>query len=148
MLFIFISFIILASVIFALWEIQIEGESGWAEKLPCWQIKEGLIVKIMGGRPLTGYHAAMISFLVVIIHLPVIFTGFSLQMEFLLFGFLAGTLLVEDFLWFVFNPAYGLKRFKKGEIWWHKNWLGPVPIEYWGYLAITILLIWLGRPAL
>ena len=30
-----------------------------------------------------------------------------------------------DFLWFVWNPAYGWARFRKGEIWWLDGaWLG------------------------
>lgn len=32
-------FVIIVSVVYALLEIQIEGEDGWAGKLPTWKIK-------------------------------------------------------------------------------------------------------------
>ena len=135
----FIIYMVVLSVVLALWEIQIEGKDGWANSLPCWRIEKGLIVKILGGRPLTGYHFFMVLFLILMVHLPIFFSTWSLRLESLLLGFLVGLLLIEDFLWFVFNKNYGLKKFKKGEIWWHKNWWGPVPDYYW--FATTIVLV-------
>jgi len=52
------------SVILALWEIQIEGRDGWAAGLPAWRKETGLLVKITGGRPVTGYHVYMTLFLI------------------------------------------------------------------------------------
>ena len=40
--------------ILAFWEIQIEGKDGWAAKAPCWRIEKGWLVKLTGGRPITG----------------------------------------------------------------------------------------------
>jgi hypothetical protein len=51
-------------------------------------------------------------------------------------------------LWFVLNPHYGIKNFRKGKIWWHKTWWGPVPALYWFLLIIVILLIYFGRTAI
>ena len=53
-------------------------------------------------------------------------------------------LLLEDFFWFVFNPNYGIKRFRPGMIKWHRDWLGPGPSYYWANIAIAVVLIWLG----
>ena len=44
----FLVYILALAVILALWEIQIEGKNGWAEKLPCWRIEKGWIVRVMG----------------------------------------------------------------------------------------------------
>jgi len=123
----FLVYILALAVILALWEIQIEGKNGWAEKLPCWRIEKGWIVRVMGGRPFTGYHW---------------------RLESLLLGSLIGIMVVEDFLWFIFNPHYGLKKFKKGEIWWHKNWWGPVPDFLLPALILACILIYSGRTSL
>lgn len=135
--------LILAAVL-ALWEIQIEGQHGWAEKLPTWRIEKGWIVKIWGGRPVTGYHTFMNIFLILMIHFPFFFTSWSVRKELFIIGFFIALLLVEDWLWFVFNPAYGLKKFRKGMIWWHPHWWGPVPDYYWLAALISGLLICFG----
>ena len=48
-------------------------------------------------------------------------------------AFLDGSLMlfwiIEDFLWFVLNPAYGLARFTPVQIPWHHHWLFGVPTE-------------------
>lgn len=142
------AFMVLLSFFLALWEIQIEGKDGWAANSPGWRIEKGWLVKMFGGRPITGYHVFMTLFLIAVIHLPLFFISWSWQLESLLIGFYLGMLLVEDFLWFMLNPYYGLKNFRKGKIWWHKQWLGPVPLLYWILLIFTILLIFLGRNAI
>ncbi len=144
----FLAFMVVMAVILAFWEIQIEGKNGWAGKAPCWRIEKEWVVKLMGGRPLTGYHFFMTIFLIAFVHLPVFFTVWSWQLEILLFGFYLGMVLIEDFLWFVFNPNFGIKNFKKGKIWWHPKWLGPVPDYYWFTAAIVVLLIYFGRTAI
>ena len=144
----FMGFIVLVSLFLALWEIQIEGKNGWAEKLPCWRIEKGLIVKIMGGRPLTGYHFFMMLFLGTIIHLPFFLTPWSWRGECLAIGFLLAVLTLEDFLWFVLNPAYGIKTFRKGRIPWHKKWLGPIPDFFFIYGISAAILTWLGYPVM
>ncbi len=139
---------IFMSAILALWEIQIEGEDGWAARTATWRIEKGWVLKFTGGRPLTGYHLFMTLFMLGIIHLPLFFTPWSWRLEFLLIGFYIGMVLIEDFFWFVFNPHYGIKSFRKGKIWWHKTWWGPVPSFYWILLAIIIVLIYFGRAAI
>ena len=56
-------FMVFMSIILALWEIQIEGKDGWAAKLPAWRIEKGWLVRLSGGRPVTGYHFFMTLFL-------------------------------------------------------------------------------------
>ncbi|OGO00827.1 MAG: hypothetical protein A2Y90_00390, partial [Chloroflexi bacterium RBG_13_52_12] len=121
---------------------------GWAAKTPAWRLEKGWLVKITGGRPITGYHVFMTIFLMAMVHLPLFFVVWSWRLESLLFGFYLGMVLLEDFFWFVFNPYYGIKSFRKGKIWWHKQWWGPVPSLYWILLPIVVLLIYFGRAAI
>ena len=51
-----LAFMVFLAFILAFWEIQIEGKDGWAAKAPCWRIEKGWLVKLTGGRPITGYH--------------------------------------------------------------------------------------------
>jgi hypothetical protein len=140
-------FMFVMAVILALWEIQIEGKDGWAAKSPGWRIEKGWVVKVTGGRPLTGYHVFMTLFIIGLLHLTFFFVPWSWQMEILLIGFYLGMLLLEDFFWFVLNPYYGIKNFRKGKIWWHKSWWGPVPSFYWILLASATVMIYFGRTA-
>ncbi len=144
----FLAFMVFMAVILAFWEIQIEGKYGWAAKLPTWRIRKKWVMRIMGGRPLTGYHTFMVFFLILIIHLPLFFVDWSWRLEFLLFGFLLALLVVEDFSWFIFNPHYGFEKFRKKEIPWHKHWWGPVPDFYWWFASIATILIYFGSTAI
>jgi hypothetical protein len=138
-------FMVLIAWILALWEIQIEGKDGWAAKAPCWRIEKGRLMKLTGGRPVTGYHFYMTLFMIAIVHFPLYFVSWSWQVESLIIGFYIGMVVIEDFLWFVLNPYYGIGKFRKGEIWWHKDWLGPVPAMYWILVPLAAVLIFLGR---
>ena len=144
----FLAFMVLLAFLFAQWEIQIEGKEGWAAKLPGWRIKKGWLVRLMGGRPITGYHLFMISFTIAIVHLLLFFVPWSWQLESLIIGFYAGMMLLEDFLWFVLNPHYGIKSFRRGKIWWHDKWWGPVPSFYWVLIVIVVVLFYFGWNAI
>jgi hypothetical protein len=63
-------------------------------------------------------------------------------------GFYVGMVFIEDFLWFVLNPYYGIKNFRKEKIWWHKKWWGPVPTLYWMLLIIVVVLFYFGITAI
>ena len=143
-----IAFMIFLAIILALWEIQIEGKDGWAAKLPAWRMETGWLVKLTGGRPVTGYHLFMTVFLIAIVHLPLFFTSWSWRLESLLLGFYVGMVFLEDFFWFALNPHYGIRNFRKGRIWWHGQWWGPIPALYWFLLIIASLLIYFGGGAI
>ena len=120
----------------ALLEIQIEGSHGWAQKLPCWRTKSDSFLakifgKLMNGKLLTGYHISINSFIIIILHIP-FFAGinWTLVKELELFSAYFLLVVFWDFLWFVWNPSYGLKKFKPQYIWWHEKWIGSVPKDY------------------
>jgi len=129
---------------FAQVEIHIEGEGGWAANLPTWRIEEHwLLTLFWGGRPMTGYHAWVFSFICLFFHFPLAFMAqWSWELEARVLASAMIFWILEDFLWFVLNPAYGLKRFRRGNIAWHKRWLWGAPIDYWLFSAISAALFW------
>jgi hypothetical protein len=134
------------ATLFALLEIQIEGKNGWAGKLPTWRIRSAFFRYIPGGTDvITGYHFYLWSFLLAFSHIPFIFVGWNLKRELLLLSFLVLVLFLEDFLWFVFNPHYGLSRFNRKSIPWHHHWIGPFPMQYYTGIIIWCILFWIGK---
>lgn len=133
------------SFLFAILEIAIEGPVGWALTAPTWRKRSRLYALLMNGKELTGYHAAMFFLPLLLLHLPFVFItywwGISLwslpfECELLAAYFLLA--VHWDFLWFVLNPHFGTKRFRKGEIWWHAKWVGRVPTDYLGAVGLAL----------
>lgn len=140
---VFIMFLGLLSFLFAKVEIAIEGPQGWAQNLPTWKLQpEHWVSRLFfGGRPATGYHVWMILFIVCSLHIIYVFNPISLNTELKLLSFLALFAITEDFLWFVLNPAFGIRKFKKENIWWHaNNWFIFAPREYFIFIPIGIIL--------
>jgi len=129
-------------------EISAEGANGYAEKFPCkrWYLK-GLLKKLVDDRPyITEYHIWMAVFLLLVFHFPHWFSDWKFwKLELFLLGLFFLFLVLEDFLWFLLNPAYGLKKFNKGKIWWHPKWIGKVPSFYPIYGLIGLILIFLSQ---
>ncbi len=144
-----ICYLIFAAFVFAAVEVQIEGEHGMAEKLPCWKIQNKWTNFFLGAKPLTGYHLYMWMFLILTFHLIFFITRipWSWALEFKIIGALSIFTILEDFFWFVINPAYGVKNFRKSnpKIWWHKSWFLGVPSFFWPGMIIGISLLWLGH---
>ncbi len=138
-----ILWLLLLSFCFAKVEVHIEGGDGWAAKLPTWRVeKHPLLTLLWGGRPMTGYHAWVFSFMALVFHLPLFLPGPpSWALEARILGALMVFWIAEDFLWFAVNPAYGLARFARGQVPWHPRWWGPLPADYWifGLLAAALL---------
>lgn len=141
-------YLFLMALFLAVLEIQIEGEHGWAKNLPVWRPPHDswyarLYSKIMSGKELTGYHLTIFLFLLLVFHLPFVFGtpwSFVLWVKVLSYYFMF--LVVWDFLWFVLNPHYPLRQFKKEHIWWHKKWLLGLPIDYYsGFMASLLILL-------
>jgi hypothetical protein len=126
-------------------EIEIEGERGWADNLPTWRIsKDHVIARLLaGGRELTGYHLWVQTFVFSLLHLVYLFEPISLKIEFQLFSFIFFVWIVEDFMWFLLNPAFGLAKFKKENIWWHeRHWWWIAPRDYFVFIPIASLFYW------
>jgi hypothetical protein len=134
------------ALLFALVEIEIEGPHGWADKLPTWYRVTPwyarLFAALLSGKPLTGYHLMMLPITVVSFHLGLAFgLPWSGALEARLMAAYMVFNVVWDFLWFLLNPHFGWKRFRKGGVWWHnKIWLGRFPIDYWNGFALSFAL--------
>jgi hypothetical protein len=138
--------VLAAAYLFARVEVEIEGEGGWAANLPTWRIEQHPLLDIFwGGRALTGYHLWMFSFIGLIFHFPLFFIGrWSLQLEATVMASIMLFWIVEDYLWFVVNPAFGWRRFKREYVPWHKRWAFGAPVDYWLFGVISMLLFWYG----
>lgn len=139
-----LSWVALLGFFFAQAEIQIEGAAGWAANLPTWRIERHWLLDIFwGGRAMTGYHAWVFPFMALMFHLPLFFMGqWSWRLEARTIACLMLFWLIEDFLWFILNPAYGLAQFSPAYIPWHIHWLWFAPTDYWMSLLIGGLLLW------
>jgi len=117
-------------------EIQIEGPHGWAEKLPTWRWDSPAVLR-WAGKPITGYHFYLLTFILLFIHVPVVSQGWSVEREgetMSLFFLLA---VFWDFLWFVCNPHFGLARFNAANVWWFKKWFLGLPASYFTGLLLS-----------
>lgn len=140
-----LAWVVLLAFFFAEVEIQIEGAHGWASALPTWRIERHWLLDIFwGGRPMTGYHAWVFPFMLLAFHLPLaMHNRFSLHLEARCLGSLMLFWIVEDALWFLLNPAYGLARFSPQVIPWHKHWLLGMPTDYLVFSGIGgVLVAW------
>lgn len=139
----FILVIFLLALAFSKMEIEIEGDMGWAQGLPTWRLSsEHLLSKLLfWGRPVTGYHLWTVIFTTVAFHTPHLFLDTSLVLELRILSGLILFWVLEDFLWFVFNPAFGLSKFRKENIPWHeKSWWLIAPRSYFIFLPISVIL--------
>jgi hypothetical protein len=136
-----------ASTLFALLEVQIEDGSGWAANLPTWRYERAWTRRVLGARAITGYHLYFQLFIALMAHLPYLLGAapFSWPLELRILSFLVLFWVLEDFLWFVLNPAFGLRRFRRELIWWHApNWWGIMPRDYWLFLPVGLALYLAG----
>ena len=140
-------YIFVLALTLAVLEIQIEGREGWAKNLPTWRPRPDsrtavIFSKIMSGRETTGYHITMFAFVFLIFYFPYAFGIIFLTPA----NFLATLslfflfIVLWDFLWFVLNPHYPLKNFKKEHIWWHKKWLLGLPRDYYFSTSLSLLM--------
>ena len=99
-----------------------------------------------GGRPMTGYLAWVFPFVALFFHLPVVFNGqWSWRIEARIIACIMVFWLVEDFLWFVLNPAYGIAKFTPANVPWHIHWTAFAPTDYWTMSAAAVVLFFLSR---
>jgi len=128
-------------------EVQIEGKYGWMKKIPTWRIRSKIFGFFMGGKDLTGYLFYMLILLLLLFHLP-FFGGvaWSLNAEIEIIYLFLLLSVFWDLLWFVLNPYYGIKRLKKEYVYWHKQWIFGMPIDYVRGVIISFVIACLSYP--
>ena len=134
------------ALLFALVEIEIEGPHGWAERLPTWFRVTTPAARLYGlfmrGKPLTGYHAVMFVLPLWSFHLGFVSgVPWSWAGEAATLSAYLVWVVTWDLLWFLLNPPFGWRRFRRGEIWWHgRTWIGRFPVDYWGALVTSFAI--------
>jgi hypothetical protein len=138
----FLAFVLLSALFFAKLEVEIEGRQGWATGLPTWRVDNHFLLDLFfGGRSLTGYHVWSFVLFLFLFHMPFLFCeSWSVRAELNVLGGYFLFWVVEDLLWFVMNPNFGLRKFNKDHAWWHKRWVLGLPLEYWTFGALALLL--------
>ncbi|HDH91381.1 MAG TPA: hypothetical protein ENF38_00340 [Candidatus Aenigmarchaeota archaeon] len=129
---------LLAFAFISFWEAAIEGKYGGGGKNP-------KFYRILGFK-ITKYHFWLWYVSIpLFIMFPSVVAGFTWK----LFGALAtGAFLggiLEDFLWFVVNPYYGLRRFNSKYVQWLK-WvkIGKVEVPRFYFINLLLaILFWL-----
>jgi uncharacterized membrane protein len=142
-----IAWVAMLAYFFAQVEIQIEGTAGWAANLPTWRIESHWLLDIFwGGRAMTGYHAWVFPCVALFFHFPLLFAGhWSWRAEARVIACIMLFWVIEDFLWFVCNPAYGLERFNPADVAWHKYWIAFAPADYWFSVCVAMVLLWVSN---
>lgn len=135
-----LGFVVLLGFFFAKLEIAIEGDAGWAANLPTWRIENHWLLDLFwGGREMTGYHAWAFSLVALFFHFPLVFSGdYTWPAEQRALACIMLFWVSEDFLWFVLNPAFGLRRFAKTHVAWHRHWWLGAPTEYWIFTPLGL----------
>jgi hypothetical protein len=100
----------------------------------------------MGQRPLTGYHVFAFTIPLVIVHLPFGFgLDWSLSAELSQLAIYFALAVIWDYIWFVMNPAYTVRRFRQGNVWWFQvPWIWRFPLDYYLGIGLSIALAGLG----
>src|SRR3712207_3106001 len=110
-------FLFVYAALFAAVELEIEGPHGWAARLPTWYRVTPRyarwFARLMGGKPLTGYHALMLPLALTSLHAGFAFgQPWSPAAEAQVVAAFLWWSVVWDFLWFLWNPAFGWRRFQ------------------------------------
>ena len=140
----------LLALVMAAVEIEIEGPYGWAEKLPTPYRVSGPLARlfgaVLGGKPLTGYNLLMFAAALLAFHLPFAFgVEWTAAAELSILAAWVSWSALWDVLWFLLNPSYGWRRFRRGAVWWHRRWLWRLPLDYWTAAAASLLLALLAE---
>jgi hypothetical protein len=125
-------------LVLALLEIEIEGAKGWAAGLPTWRLDPAWLLRLTSGKAITGYHVWLNALLILCLHLPFWFLPWSGASELAVIGLYFLMAVEWDFLWFVLNPHFGLRRFSKRDIHWFSRWLWGFPLDYYIGLLLSL----------
>ena len=134
------------SLTLALMEIQIEGKNGWARELPTWRANPNskifrVFSMVMPGKDLTGYHMLFFVLIVMIFHFPYVQgLPFTLLNWLMTLSLMFLCMLMEDFLWFIFNPAYGMQKFFGNQVPWHERRVFGLPSDYFMAFGTSLLM--------
>ncbi len=139
-------YLFICALVLAYLEVQIEGQHGWAAKLPTWRPNgkwfAKLYRKVMGGKELTGYHLGVFGFVLLFLHYPYLGWAPTWWQELWVLSIFLLFSVVWDYLWIIINPHYGvIRRRPQTDVTWHHHWWGPFPRDYYFGILLSIVLI-------
>ena len=141
----------LVAISIAIFEIELEGKYGWAEKSATWSRKfmpPKAFRLFAGARVLTGYHIFLNIFLFLFMHSPFFFgMEFTIIAELKLLAIYLVWTMFWDFLWFILNPYYGWSKFAPKAVWWfgEEPWImNKLPVKYFVQIGVSLSLILLA----
>ena len=88
----------------AFWESSVEGRNAWDKKKLGWKLKIGKYVIT------SRYHFWVWAMFAFLLALPLIVSGWNLQLFGILISAVASGAALEDFMWYVVNPAVKFKE--------------------------------------
>jgi hypothetical protein len=138
-----ILYIIILAALHGKLEIQIEGDAGWAKNLPCKKFNNKFLDLILG-KGITAYHIWMLILFLFIFHMPFLFIEWSIKQELFTLGLFCFYFIIEDLFWFIEHEKYGIKKFRKNCIDWHRRFFCGLPYSYIGGIILGIVLLLLG----
>ena len=148
-------FIFVYGFLWALTMVNAEGLVGWGGVSPAWKLDTRrwysfLFWPFAQGRPVNFLPVSAIMTFTVSFLLPVIWNiNKNIPFTLINFGELVSYFIIfailEDFIWFLINPYYGLRKFNKQIVTWHPRWLGFLPTDYWIALVIYIIVGFFSR---
>ena len=80
------------------------------------------------------------SFVAILLHTVFLFIEWTLKIELKVIAFFILMAVIEDFLWFILNPAFGISKFNKLNVPWHTMWFLKIPTFYWVLLPLGVFL--------
>ena len=126
-----IVFVLLLATLWAWMEVEIEGKHGWAQQLPTACAFWGW----------TWYHVSMNFIILIVLYRSLRSVQFEQGCTSLIYFALytVAWFVVEDVLWFVLNPSFGIKHYTVAGIPWHasKPWFGGTFVYNW-----VVLFCW------
>ena len=126
-----------AMIAMAFWEAYVEGRHPWDLRKLGWKLKLGKFV-------LPAYHFYLFAVMLpLLLTLPLIIYGWDLKLAGILISAYFSGIVLEDFCWFVVNPAVKVKEFWSGFTdyypWIKVKEKKIIPLGYIIFLTIAIL---------
>ena len=147
-----IIFWFVVALMYAWFEIELEGKYGWSEKTQTWYRSYKSYPKwlrvFLGKKPLTGYHAPAFMAVFLIAHMHFVMgVPWTWHNELVALATYLAWAPLWDYLWLLFNPYYGIHNIGPKKVWWYQDsyWVGGVvPIENLIQWGLTLVLATIG----
>ncbi len=128
----------LAMIAMSFWESEVEGRKAWDRGKMGWKIK-------IGRYCLPAYHFFVFWVMwPLLLTLPLIIYGWDLKLLGILMSAYFSCLVLEDFMWFVFNPARPFAKWNPKETTWYP-WIRigkfATPLSYAIKLILAVLIL-------